>query len=405
MKRLLRISFDLSLLSFIPIISWFLLGIIVDKNLINIFTLTYPLQFIYYIIKSIFSTGANISKEKDKNKDAVMSGLILGTIVSIIIFTIILLNVDNYISFMNMDISTYKNFTIYSILQLFICLEFAMMQDKLYYEEKNKLANKHSLVFNLLNFILLIGTSLITKNQIIIIATTLIPLAIYTLYIYIKNSNKFKFNINVLKCIKYDSVELFNNIAFFLIFLFGLSNALEYGEMYATALTFIALITDTQWDTFDAIKEAATIDISKRKFNYIEHRNNAYKLLGILFGTSLIMFALLYGFYDLDFKITMIYFSFEIVNFLIYPIYRIKTCYLQLEYSAFKITSNKIIASILRMFMSLLKTPFCTGIGQVCSSVYQFITVSIMFSHNFKIDKTGCVIKKKSILNNDTMTL
>lgn len=405
MKRLLRISFDLSLLSFIPIISWFLLGIIVDKNLINIFTLTYPLQFIYYIIKSIFSTGANISKEKDKNKDAVMSGLILGTIVSIIIFTIILLNVDNYISFMNMDISTYKNFTIYSILQLFICLEFAMMQDKLYYEEKNKLANKHSLVFNLLNFILLIGTALITKNQIIIISTTLIPLAIYTLYIYIKNSNKFKFNINLLICIKYDSVELFNNIAFFLIFLFGLSNALEYGEMYATALTFIALITDTQWDTFDAIKEAATIDISKRKFNYIEHRNNAYKLLGILFGTSLMMFAFLFGFYDLDFKITMIYFSFEIVNFLIYPIYRIKTCYLQLEYSAFKITSNKIIASIFRMFMSLLKTPFCTGIGQVCSSVYQFITVSIMFGHNFKIDKTGCVVKKKSILNNDTMTL
>ncbi len=404
MKRLLRISFDLSLLSFIPIISWFLLGIIVDKNLINIFTLTYPLQFIYYIIKSIFSTGANISKEKDKNENAVMSGLVLGTIVSIIIFTIILLNVDNYISFMNMDISTYKNFTIYSILQLFICLEFAMMQDKLYYEEKNKLANKHSLVFNLLNFILLIGTSLITKNQVIIIATTLIPLAIYTLYIYIKNSNKFKFNINVLKCIKYDSVELFNNIAFFLIFLFGLSNALEYGEMYATALTFIALITDTQWDTFDAIKEAATIDISKRKFNYIEHRNNAYKLSGILFGTSLIMFVLLYGFYDLDFKITMLYFSFEIVNFLIYPIYRIKTCYLQLEYSAFKITSNKIIASILRMFMSLLKTPFCTGIGQVCSSVYQLITVSIMFGHNFKIDTIGYVVKKKSILNNDTMT-
>lgn len=395
MKRLLRISFDLSLLSFIPIISWFLLGIIVDKNLINIFTLTYPLQFIYYIIKSIFSTGANISKEKDKNKDAVMSGLILGTIVSIIIFTVILLNVDNYISFMNMDISTYKNFTIYSILQLFICLEFAMMQDKLYYEEKNKLANKHSLVFNLLNFILLIGTALITKNQVIIISTTLIPLAIYTLYIYIKNGNKFKYNINVLKCIKYDSVELFNNIAFFLIFLFGLSNALEYGETYATALSFIALITDTQWDTFDAIKEAATIDISKRKFNYIEHRNNAYKLLGILFGTSLMMFAFLFRFYDLDFKITMIYFSFEIVNFLIYPIYRIKTCYLQLEYSAFKITSNKIIASILRMFMSLLKTPFCTGIGQVCSSVYQFITVSIMFGHSFKTDKTGYVVKKK----------
>ena len=255
-------------------------------------------------------------------------------------------------------------------------------------------SNKNSIIFNVLNFILLIGTSLVTKNQIIIITTTLIPLAIYTLYIYIKNGDKFKFNINVLKCIKYDSVELFNNIAFFLIFLFGLSNALEYGELYATALTFIALITDTQWDTFDAIKEAAAIDISKRKFNYIEHKNNAYKLLPILFGTSLMMFVLLYRFYDLNFKITMIYFSLEIVNFLIYPIYRIKTCYLQLEYSAFKTTSNKIIASIFRMFLSLLKTPFCTGIGQVCSSIYQLITVSIMFHNNFKANKTGCVIRK-----------
>ena len=394
MKRLLRISFDLSLLSFIPIISWFLLGIIIDKSLINIFTLTYPLQFIYYIIKSIFSTGANISKEKDKNENVVMSGLVLGTIISIIIFTIILLNVDNYINFMNMDINTYKNFTIYSILQLFISLEFAMMQDKLYYEEKNKLANKNSVIFNLINFVLLIGTSLITKNQIIIISTTLIPLLLFTIYIYIKNSNKFKLNINLLKCIKYDSVELFNNIAFFLIFLFGLSNALEYGEVYAIALTFVALITDTQWDTFDAIKEAATIDISKGKFNYKEHRNNAYKLLSILFGSSLVMFGILYSFYDLNFKITMIYFSFEIVNFLVYPIYRIKTCFLQLEYSALKTTSNKILALILRMSISLLKTPYCTGIGQVCSSLYQFITVSIIFKLNFNVDKTGKVLKK-----------
>lgn len=32
MKRLLRISFDLSLLSFIPVLSWFLLGIILDNK-------------------------------------------------------------------------------------------------------------------------------------------------------------------------------------------------------------------------------------------------------------------------------------------------------------------------------------------------------------------------------------
>lgn len=395
MKRLLRISFDLSLLSFIPIILWFLLGIIVDKNLINIFTLTYPLQFIYYIIRSVFSTGANISKEKDKNKDAVMSGLVIGSIVSLITFLLILLNIDGYINFMNMDVNIYKTFAIYSVIEIFISLEFSFILNKLYYEGQNKLANKYSIIFNLLNFVLLIGTSLITKNQTVIVTTTLIPLFLFTLYIIIKNSDRFKLKLNIFKCIKYDSVELFNNIGFLLIFLFGLSNAINFGEKYTLALTFVALITDTQWDTADAIVTTATIDISKNNFNYKEHKRNAYKLLSILFLTSLIMFILLYRFYDLDFKITMIYFTFEIVNFLIYPIYRIKTCYLQLEWSSFKTTGNKIFSLFLRMLLSLTKTPFCTGIGQACSSVYQFITVSIFFKFNFKVDKKGNVIRKK----------
>lgn len=395
MKRLLRISFDLSLLSFIPIILWFLLGIIVDKNLINIFTLTYPLQFIYYIFRSVFSTGANISKEKDKNKDAVMSGLVIGSIISLITFLLILINIDGYINFMNMDVNIYKTFTIYSVIEIFISLEFAFILNKLYYEGQNKLANKYSIMFNLLNLVLLVGTSLITKNQSVIVITTLIPLFLFTLYIIIKNSDKFKLKLNIPKCIKYDSVELFNNIGFLLIFLFGLSNAINFGEKYTLALTFVALITDTQWDTAEAIVTAATIDISKNNFNYKEHRRNAYKLLGILFLTSLIMFSLLYRFYDLDFKITVIYFAFEIVNFLIYPIYRIKTCYLQLEWSSFKTTGNKIFSLFLRMLLSLTKTPFCTGIGQACSSVYQFITVSIFFKLNFKVDKKGNVIRKK----------
>lgn len=388
MKKLLRIGFDLSLLSFIPILCWLFLSFTIDKNLINVFTITYPLQFVYYILKSIFSTGANISKERDKNNDAVMSGILMGSIISTIIFSIILLNVEKYINFMNMDVTIYKNFTIYSILELYISLEFAMVLDKLYYEEKNKLANKYSIIFNLLNFILLIGTSLITKNQVVIITATLLPLFLLTLFIIFKNSDKFKLKLDILKCIQYDSVELFNNIAYLLIFLFGLSNALEFGEKYALALTFISLITDTQWDTVDAIVTVSTIDIVKKQFNYKKNRNNAYKFLGILFLTSLLMFIVLYRFYDLNFRITMIYFSFEIINFIIYPIYRIKTCYLQLEWSSFKTTSNKIVASILRMLISLLKTPFCTGLGQVCSSIYQLITMNIFFKLNSKNQKS-----------------
>ena len=95
MKRLLKISFNSAFFSFIPILSWFVLSLIVDKSLINVFTLTYPLQFIFLMIKSIFATGANISKEKDKNEFSVMSGIVLGIIVGLFIFGYIALNIES----------------------------------------------------------------------------------------------------------------------------------------------------------------------------------------------------------------------------------------------------------------------------------------------------------------------
>ena len=85
---------------------------------------------------------------------------------------------------------------------------------------------------------------------------------------------------------------------------------------------------------------------------------------------------------------------FELINFIIYPIYKLKTCYLQLEYSSLKTTANKMIASGDRMLISLFKTPFCTGIGKVISSIYQFISFNILFKRNFIVGDDGTIIKR-----------
>lgn len=391
MNRLLRISFNTAFLSLIPILSWFVIGILIDKNLTNVFTLTYPLQFVWLLLKSIFGTGANICKEKEKNENAVGSGMTLGSIIGLGIFGFVALNIESYISFMNMDIATYKEFALYSVIQLYIQLVFSFILEKLYFEDKNKLANKYCILFNMLNFITLIISSLLFSSKMAIVITTLLVIFLYLIFLIAKTYQKFKLEIHMIKYIKYDSVEVFNSIAFFIIFLFGLSNVLEYGEKYATALNFVALITDAQWDTFEAVATVAKIDISKNKFNYREHRNNAYKLLFLLLSTVFIMFVTLYSFYELNLGITMIYLSFELVNFVVFPIYRLKTCYLQLEYSAIKTTSNKIISSILRMVISFIKTPFCTGMGQACSAIYQFFSVNILFHRNFRINKDGTI--------------
>lgn len=394
MKRLLRIAFNSAIFSFIPILSWFCLGLIVDKNLANIFTLTYPLQFIWLLLKSIFGTGANISKQIDQDENAVLSGMTSGTIIGFIVFGLFALDLKSYIKFMNLDYEIYKEFALYSVIQLYIQLLFAFVLEKLYFEGKEKKANKYCIQLNLLNFVVLILSAIFIKNKISIIIITLLSIFIYTLAILIKQYRKFKLEIHIIKYIRYESVEIANNLLFFLIYLFGLSNALEYGEKYTVALNFVALITDTQWDSFDAITTVAKIDISKNKFNYIEHRNNAYRLLGFLAFTTFIMLLISYRFYELNLVITFIYLSFEMANFILYPIYTLKTCYLQLGKLAKNITTNKITAGVIRFFISLIKTPYCTGIGQITSTLYQVITVNSMFYKNYEIDKKGNVIEK-----------
>lgn len=396
MKRLLRISFNQAIFSSIPVISWILLGLILDKNLANVFTLTYPIQFIWLMFRSIFGTGANISKEKNKEENAVLSGMTLGIIVGAIVFGFIAINIKSYIEFMNMDYNIYKEFAVYSIIQLYIQLLFSFVMEKLYFEGKEKLANKYMLTFNLLNFCILIGTTLLIKNKIIIITSTLFVIFIYTLFVIIKQYKKFHFEVHLFQNIKYESVSIARDIFFFLTYLFGFSNVLEFGEEYTVALNFVALITDTQWDSLGAIDTVAKIDISKGKFNYIEHKRNAYRLLGILLFTTFIMLLFSIKFYELNITITLLYLAIEVINFLLEPLYEIKICFLQLtDKFESKVTTNKVAASGVRTIASFLKTPFCTAIGQAFSMIEQLIVVNVLFYRNFRINKDGTVVRKE----------
>ena len=394
MKRLLKISLDTSIFSLVPVLSWFVLGLLVDKNLINVFTLTYPIQFIYSIMVSIFAVGPNILKEKEKKSNVVMSSSVVGAIVGLIIFGFLTIHIDSYIEFMNMDVTTYHHFGIYSVMQLYISLLFAFILEKLYYEDKNTLANWYTISLNILNFIVLIVTALVFKKQVYIVSITLIVIFIYVLFVWIKEFQRFKLDLHLLKCIRYDSIDICDSLFCFLIYLFGISTVASFGEEYMVAMNFIALITDTQGDTIDAISTVAKIDISRGCFNYYEHRNNAYKLLGILFLSILVLLLIMMPFYSLNILLVFCYLSVEIISLLVYPIYKIKTCFLQLEYSSLKTTTNKFITSILRTILSFLKTPFCTAIGQLASEFYQFITINLLFHKNYQVEKDGKVLRK-----------
>ena len=144
MKRLLRIGFNNFIFSFTPILVWFLIGIILDPKLINVFSVTYPMQFIYQILLAMFGTASNINENKDNKKGAAFSGFLAGTVLGGGIFLLVILNLDSYISFMNVDYDSYKEFALFSMISFYLSLVFGMLMEKLYFSRKEKLANKYN---------------------------------------------------------------------------------------------------------------------------------------------------------------------------------------------------------------------------------------------------------------------
>ena len=379
MKRLLRIGFDIFISSFTPIITWFFIGILINKELTNVFTLTYPMQCVLGIIISIFGVGANVSGIRDKNKNSANNGILYGSLVSIIIFGLTAINCKHYIKFMNMDENIYLIFGTYSILQILLQTILHLILTKLHYQELNKKANKISILFNTINFISLVFTALITKNQLYISVITLSILTIFDIIIFIKNVPKVDFKLNLKNCIKYDSVSFSTQIMFFIVYLFGFSEAFSFGEKYVVAITFSTLITDIQWDMATAIKEVAKIDIVKEKFDYSYHLKNATKFISLLIFSIILLGFSLYPLYKPDFLIVSIFVSLHIIDFIMFQFFEIKITYLELEYSPAKTTLNNIIASVIRTILSLLPTPFCTIIGQIVCAIYELVYSSILY--------------------------
>ena len=73
-------------------------------------------------------------------------------------------------------------------------------------------------------------------------------MSVFVVIMMFRIVEKTKFKINIVNCIKYDSVYLFAEISMFIIYLFGFKNSFDFGEKYILATSFATLITDTQWD-------------------------------------------------------------------------------------------------------------------------------------------------------------
>lgn len=183
MKRLVQISFDTLLLSIIPIVIWNALGLILSKDLVVTFSITYPIQFLFSIFYYIFAVGPNITAEKKKDKNIVYSNIFLGILVGTLILLILIFKCNIFLLIMNVNVSVFRIFTIYSLFNIFYSYVLKLVLEKLYYEKENKIANLISILFNIVNLILVVVLAIITKSQYITSIITLITMGFLLLII------------------------------------------------------------------------------------------------------------------------------------------------------------------------------------------------------------------------------
>ena len=373
MKRLLQISLDTLLSSFMPIITWILLGFILGKEISNVFSLTYPLQFVYLLFVSIFGIGPNITEKKLQKENVVASNLLLGTIVVGIFTLFLVFYIDHYISFMSMDPTIYHNYGIYSVFSIYFNFIIQIFSQKLYYENKNNSANKMNIIYHICSFFTIVIFSLIYQNQWISILISLVIQFLMICYVFSYYFRFTKANICFVQNVKYTSFGILSNISMFLIYAVGFGNSFSYGEKYLTAINFEALTTDAQWDALSSVDTASRIDFAKDQFDYKKSLKNSYQLLGLLIGSTLLMNFILYTYYTPDVGILLIILSIQIFDMFIHPLKALRMSYLQINMNSKKINVYYLISKLGRFLCSFIPSAFCTYIGQMFSGLYLLI--------------------------------
>ena len=395
MKRLFRIGSGLFIYSLIPILSWIVLSYTLgDSRISNVYSLTYAMQFVWAILKSFFASSANIRKYKEQQPNATWNGIFWGTIFSAIIFAIPLIFVDNYISFFGQDEELYRIYVIYAIVQLFIQTMFSFIIEKLFFEDKDKIANIHLFAFNILNFVVVVVLTLLIENTLLAFIITLAILFIYVLALYIWQFEKFKIDFSFFKNFKYESASIVSSIFMMLIYLFGFQNVFSTGEEYLIALNLVTLCTDAQWYCLGAISTVAKVDISKNRYNYRQELKNSYFFTLIVIASSFVMtFALIFLF-NASLPLVLIYMAFQVFDFLTTPISDILAVFTQLEYSPVLNTIISLSTKAVRVLLSVvIMSPFCTDIGQVVEAVLLLGALMIIRFTKYKVSEGKLLVK------------
>lgn len=305
--RLLKLDITTFLTSLSPILSLYILGGFIDKEIISVFGFTYAFQFLW----SMFSRGLNhpiflyafkdIKNDKNKTMSIVFSGCSVFLLLEVVAYLLFLFYAKQYLILLKVPnelIDICYIYTIYAIaaigLQVFDFMVFSYYEYTGRLEQNNKLGFLYALIRvggALLYVVLNKSMTLKFPLQLCIL---ILPLTSFTLTILLKvlyelRQYQIHFTWEFLKGFKYGTRDILKGILNSIGSFVGTRNinlagtATSANGSTAFQYAFITTITDVQWDCNHEGGTLVSLDIASEpiKYNRI-HQINDKRLTTLL---------------------------------------------------------------------------------------------------------------------------
>jgi len=399
MKRAIKLAIGYSMHSLIPIISWWIWGILKDPDYVSVFTLTYPLQFIWSTILLIFGYGFQtyvLKQEKESTKESLaISGLAIGSALYIIAFVILAFFAVDFKNLMGYVDDKYTIPCVYSILTFILSGIASLLSAYYNFKEDYSKGEKILIKYNLINYTILVMNILIFKNEIVVIT---LSIAISSLYIFskllkevISNRKNIRLSINIIEPMKLVLVELAEQLGLFVTYIFGIGNLATNNFSIIITFSVWTEVIDWIWDAQSNVAPTMVrIDTATEKFNFRKSVTELLKLDIIFIALIITQLAILYPFIHFDIKWILIFALFDVTDLLIHTLRVTIINYLSTKGDNKIIALQELIGYVIRASITIgIPTLLAMFIAQLVAGAYKTISSLIIYArYNKNLLKT-----------------
>ncbi len=424
--RLLKLDITTFLTSLAPILSLYILGGFINKEIIGVFGFTYAFQFLW----CMFSRGLNhpiflyafkdVKSDKNRTMSIVFSGCCIFALIELIAYTLFMFNAKQFLFLLKVPnelIDICYIYTIYAIaaigLQLFDFMVFSFYEYTGRLEQNNKLGFLYALirVGGALLYVFL--NKSMTLNFPLQLCILILPLLSFSLIMLLKVLHEMMqyqlhFTWEFLKAFKYGIRDILKGILNSIGNFIGTKNINLAGTATTTSnsngstafqYAFITTVTDVQWDCACEESALVSLDIASEpiKYNNISQINDkrllnilkldiiaGYIVLSIIFILAFVILGILNFFLTIT-DYMLLNMLFDILGMIIDTPYYAMSSFLNSLGRYKELSIISIIAVTIRIFASSIRSIYAVNIGMLTSACIQIIlTISLFLYYKHK---------------------